>query len=96
MTGSRSYSVSSVTRRCSRPVGTRDLQTTRCSKCFVYRKGAGDKLATRFQATNPSEVAGLVVGPPGLEPGTRAKSASNFSYLQDRFCASDKRATNGG
>jgi hypothetical protein len=46
-------------------------------------------------SVEPSEVAGLVACPPGFEPETRGKSASNFSYLQDRFCASDKRATNG-
>jgi integrase len=36
-----------------------------------------------------------VVGPPGFEPDPMGKSASNFRDLQDRFGASDKRATNG-
>ena len=57
--------------------------------------GSRADLATRFRETNPSEVAGLMVGPPGFEPDPRGKSASNFRYLQDRFFASDKRATNG-
>ncbi len=32
--------------------------------------GLADNRATRLRETNPSEVAGLLVGPPGFEPGT--------------------------
>jgi len=44
----------------------------------VMEIARSDKLATGLRETNPSEVEGLLVGPPGFEPDPRGKSASNF------------------
>ena len=58
-------------------------------------KQTGRQPGDQAPLDKPSGVAGLLVGPPGLESEARERSASNSSYLQARFCASDKRATNG-
>ena len=48
--------------------GPHGWPTLRLSRCF--RRDLGDKLATRVRKKKTSNLGTLVVGPPGLEPGT--------------------------
>jgi hypothetical protein len=58
-----------------------DSPTTRCSRCCARRITLGDKPATRIPRPKPRKIEMLVVGPPGLEPGSTRRNRSNYKRL---------------
>ena len=75
-----SYPHSPFLQCSSIPVGMHGWPTLRSSRCF--RRDLGDKLATRVRKKKTSKIAGLLVGPPGLEPGNQLGNASKISSLR--------------